>query len=59
MIVVRGPQGAHDRNVVDAPPHMGHPVAKFDPAVAVFSKANLQRVKFLPQLDVEGDFAAV
>ena len=41
MIIVRGPQRAHDRNVVDAAPHVGYPVAKFDPTVAVFSKANL------------------
>jgi len=51
MIVIRGPHGTHDGNIVDAAPHVRHPVAELDAAVAIFSKADLQRIEFLAQFD--------
>jgi hypothetical protein len=59
VVVVGSPQRTDDCHVVDAASHVRYPVAQLNAAVAVLSEADLQRIQLLPQLDVEGHFAAI
>ena len=52
MIVVGRPHRTHDRQVIDTAPHVRHPVAQFDPGLAVLLMPDLQRIKLVPLLPV-------